>query len=269
MWNRLTMIFPPASVGHLPATWQTATLMVFRPLRSRSTRRSSRGFCQNQAASAETPEYFRRVIDEAGVSLVFYDPVREPRVHRGYTAFRLDMFYDASFQYRWEDGAAGRRVTIQTEIGNLRYRISNRVELPQYLDRDDWWNNSLVRHEFDHVAMTVDPRVRMLFEHLCRNISPITRRLPRAAPVNDAVIKAIIQEEVERRYNAVIDLLIANEHALDAATGHGSRRLADRAAYFRSLLLEPNLKEHDFPFLAEVKDLLQTKAYQEAPLPYQ
>ncbi len=168
------------------------------------------------------------------MSFAFYDPVQEPRVHRGYTAFRLDMFYDASFQYRWEDGAAGRSVTIQTRIGNIRYRLSNRVELPQYLDNNDRWNDSLVRHEFDHVAMTVDPRVRMLFEHLCRKVAPISRRLPLASPINDAVVKAIIHEEVERRCNAVIDLLIANEHALDVATSHGSRQLADRAAYFRS-----------------------------------
>ena len=167
----------------------------------------------NQAALAETPEYSRRLIDEAGVSFAFYDPVQEPRVHRGYTAFRLDMFYDASFQYRWEDGAAGRSVTIQTRIGNIRYRLSNRVELPQHLDKNDRWNDSLVRHEFDHVAMTVDPRVRMLFEHLCRKVTPITRRLPLASPINDAVVKAIIHEEVERRCNAVIDLLIASEHA--------------------------------------------------------
>lgn len=243
--------------------------MVFRPASHPIHVAMVAWILSNQAALAETPEYFRRLIDEAGVSFAFYDPVQEPRVHRGYTAFRLDMSYEASFQFRWEDGAAGRNVTIQTHIGNIRYRLSNRVELPQYLDNNDRWNDSLVRHEFDHVAMTVDPRVRMLFEHLCRKVAPITRRLPLASPINDAVVKAIIREEVERRCNAVIDLLIANEHALDVATGHGSRQLADRAAYFRALLLEPNLQQHNFPYLVEVNDLLQTKAYQEAPLPYQ
>ncbi len=218
----------------------------------------------SQRASGEPPEYYARLIEEAAVSFVFYDPIRDPRPHRGFTTFHYDVRYRSTYRY-WVKGG---RIRIEPEIGSFAHRLSNEVLLPESLDHDRRWTDSLVQHEFDHVAMTVDPRVRMLIEQVCRVTPTIVRDLPSGTEVNGPLIDRLIHEVVEPRYQAVLNLLIANENDLDKVTLHGRHDPPDRRAYFKALFTESNLKRHGFPYLADVKSLLRKRAYLETPLPY-
>ena len=220
------------------------------------------------AAGGEPPDYFARLIDEGNVTFVFYDPVREPRTHQGYTTFRYDVSYQSSYQYRWLEQPTGRQLTIEAEISGVECVVSNQVELPNEFRSDRNWTNSLVRHEFDHVAMTVDPRARMLIEYLCKRTPTIVRTVASSTTVTDEMVERLIHETVDPRYQAVLELLFANEQDLDIQTRHGMGRLPDRRAYFGALFTEPNLKQHRFRFLEEVRPLLRTKKFREAKLPY-
>lgn len=226
------------------------------------------GWVCPEPVGAEPPECFARLISEGNVTFVFYDPVREPRLHRGYTTFRYDVKYRSNFQYRWTDQADGRQLVIEAKIDQIKCTVTNQVELPSSLDHNRRWTNSLVKHEFDHVAMTVDPRIRMLIETLCEGIPKIVRTLPASTPVTDESVERLLHEVVDSRYQAVLQLLLTNENDLDAQTRHGFHDLPDRNTYFRSLFTEPNLRRHRFPFLEEVRPLLRKKSYREADLPY-
>ena len=217
---------------------------------------------------AQPPEYFARIIDEGNVKFTFYDPAGEPRTHRGYTTFQLDVHYRSTYQYRWSDRENGRQLLVQPIIGQIDYRLANEVQLPETLNHDRRWREPLVKHEFDHVAMTLDPRVRLLIEQVCRNTPDIIRELPPGTQVTGALIDRLIHEAVEPRYQSVLELLVANENDFDRATLHGLRDLPDRREYFESLFTEPNLKQQNFPYLNEVKRLLREKSYREARLPY-
>jgi hypothetical protein len=220
-------------------------------------------------AVADPPAYFSHLIDAGKVTFDFYDPIRQPRIHRGYTTFHYDVSYRSSFQYQWVDQAGGRRVSIQPKIGQVKCTIVNEVQLPDTLNHDGRWTNSLVKHEFDHVAITVDPRVRMLIEHLCAGTPKIVRIVPKDTVIGDEFVERLIRELVAPRYQAVLKLLIANENDLDVQTRHGRWDLPDRREYFGSLFMESNLKQQRFPFLDEVRPLLGKKSYREAELPYQ
>ncbi len=226
------------------------------------------GWISGTLVGAEPPDYFARTIDDGNVTFVFYDPIREPRTHRGYATFRLDVSYRSNYQYKWMDLARGRQVTIKPKIGPITYKLVNEVQLPESLNHDRRWANSLVRHEFDHVAMTLDPRVRMLIEDLCEGTPDIIRTLPVGATLADEYLDGLVHEAVGPRYQSVLKVLIANEHDFDVHTRHGVRDLPDRRAYFGDLFTEPNLKQQRFPFLEEVKPLLRKKSYREAKLPY-
>ncbi len=217
---------------------------------------------------AEPPEYFARMIDEGNVTFKFYDPADEPRTHRGYTTFLFEVHFQSTYQYRWVDLADRRQVLIEPTIDQFTYRLTNEIQLPQDLNHDRRWADPLVKHEFDHVAMTLDPRVRMLIEQVCRDTPKIVRELPPGTQAKASLVDRVIREVVEPRYQSVLGLLIANENDLDRATLHGRRDLPDRREYFGSLFTEPNLRQHGFPYLNEVKQLLRSKSYREVPLPY-
>ncbi|MHB8900979.1 MAG: hypothetical protein ACYC6Y_19705, partial [Thermoguttaceae bacterium] len=217
---------------------------------------------------AEIPDYFSRIIKEGNVTFKYYDPVHAPQTHRGYTTFQLDVSYRSTYQYRWTDRPAARQLFVEPTVGSITYKLVNEVRLPDSLDHDRRWTDPLVRHEFDHVAMTLDPRVRLLVEHLCRSTPPVARELPPGTQPASALMDRLVHEAVEPRYQSVLQVLIANENDLDRVTRHGSRDLPDRRGYFGALFTEPNLKQHGFPYLDEVMPLLREKAYRQAELPY-
>lgn len=220
-------------------------------------------------AVAQPPHDIARLVKEGSVTFVYYDHDRAPRKHPGYTTFQFDVSYRSSYQYTWLDQNGGRQLSIEPKIGRLAYRLVNEIQLPKSLHNDEGrWSNSLLKHEFDHVAITLDPRVRMLIDYLCTGTPDISLDLLVRAQVTNEFIDRLIHEAVEPRYESVLKLLLANEKDLDEVTRHGLQKLPNRRKYFEFLFTEPNLKQHGFPYLEEVKPLLQSKAYREVELPY-
>jgi hypothetical protein len=224
---------------------------------------------------APVPEYFQRLIETANVRIEFYDPGQKPSRPRGHSAFRpgfstfrLEVNHRFTFQFQAVDRPDGRRVTIRPKLEEITYRLQNRVQLPGYLETERRWHHSLVKHEFDHVAITVDPRVRMLFGHLYGHLGPVVREVTRDVPIDARWVQAVVDGEVAARRQALLDLLVANEEFLDVATRHGAVRLKDRKAFFRALFSEENLRQQKFPYLNEVRDLVRQPKYLEAELPY-
>jgi hypothetical protein len=217
-----------------------------------------------------TPPYFQKLIDAGNVEFEFCDPRQDRHSHLGHTQFRLDVHHDGTFEHRWEVNHNKHNLVIAPKIGNITYRLTNRVRLPNRFASDsDWrWSHFLMKHEFDHVAMSTDPRVRMLIEHLYGGIRRIDRALPLDAKIDERLVLQIIDEEVAPRRSAVIQALLANQKLLDDATDHGTRPLPDREQFFRSLFTAVNLREAGFPYVSEVSDLFQTETYQNVVLPY-
>ena len=217
-----------------------------------------------------TPPYFQKLIDTGNVEFEFYDPRSTRHEHRGHTQFHLHVANECSFHRRWEVNRRRQHLTITLRIVNITYRLTNTIRLPERFDSDsDWrWNHSLVRHEFDHVAMSTDPRVRMLIEHLYGGIRKIERTLPLGKKIDDRLTLDIVDEEIAPLRKAVLEALLANQNLLDDVTRHGVRPIPDRAVFFRSLFTGANLREIEFPYLVEVADLVKTRAYRDVELPY-
>jgi hypothetical protein len=140
--------------------------------------------------------------------------------------------------------------------------------LPERLDTDRRWNDPLLRHEFDHVAVSTDPRAALLAEHLLRKIRKLTVAIDPRQPVDSQHVDQIVLEEIGRRREAVVDLIRANYLRLDEVTRHGARPLADRESFFKSLYTESELRKSGFRYLAEAANLLGSAAYRKTPLLY-
>ncbi len=222
-----------------------------------------------QQEPAPPREYFEGLVESANVRFEFYDPRREPHRHRGFTTYQLGISHHYGFRYDWvefDDG--GRRVTIRPKLKEITYTLENKVRLPRSLETDRRWSDPLVHHEFDHVAMTIDPRPRMLVEHLYRQLGPLARRVGGEAILDRSWGEAVVEEALRPRREAVLNLLLANEDLLDEATRHGAVRLKDRRAFFQGLFSEENLRRQQFPYLPEVRKLVRRRDYRQAKLPY-
>jgi hypothetical protein len=212
------------------------------------------------------PAYFRELIEAGNVEFDFYDPKTDFRRYRGFTEFKLSVRNHYAYTYRCDRTRRGGRwqVTIRPTIQDLTCRVAHLVHLPKYLDSDRRWDDRLVKHEFDHVAISVDPRVKMLTEHLLRSMRTIRVDVPRGTAIDDPFIRATIDKEIDKRVDAVYELLADNQEFLDEITEHGAKPISEREAFFRALFTKPNLDRAKFPYAGDVVDRLHSSAYRSA-----
>ena len=230
---------------------------------------SSTAVHAGHAPAADAPPYFKRLIEAGKVEFEFYDPQKTRRETLGHTQFDLHVRHRSSFQFGWSVGRSVRYLTIRATISDISPSLTHTITLPQWLDSDRRWNDRLMKHEFDHVAISCDPRVMMLVEHLYDGIDRIDLNVPSDTRVDNRFVEKIVNEQATSRLKAVIEAMKANQNLLDEVSRHGVRPIADRKKFFGSLYTEPNLKKIGFPYLDEVRDILRSKAYTEAELPYQ
>ena len=178
---------------------------------------------QGPSDPPSVPEEFQRLIESANVSFAFYDPRQQPRRLQGHTSYHLELSHECSYRYQGSDRNSGLRVVLRLTFQKIACHVENVVELPARLDTPRKWNDALVAHEFDHVALTVDPRLRMLAEQLYRSVSPLVLDVDRETPVDRAYLESQVDDSLAPRRQAILDLLIANQQYLDEVTQHGAQ----------------------------------------------
>ena len=219
------------------------------------------------AAQTDVPPYFKRLIEAGNVEFEFYDPEKTPREHLGHTRFELHVRHRSSFQFGWTVGRGVRHLTIRATVSDISPRLTHTITLPNWLDSDRRWKSRLMKHEFDHVAISCDPRVLMLVERLYDGVETIDQSVPSGTRIDNRFVEKLVNEQLNSRLKAVVEAMKANQNLLDEVSRHGVRPIADRKEFFSSLYTEANLKEIGFPHSGEVRDILKSRSYTEAELP--
>ena len=214
----------------------------------------------------KAPKELRSMIQDGSITLAFNsDPefVKE-NIGKAHFYMRLTQKYGYGFSKSKQNDRWQVKVTPKQVEPTLH--IEHVVRLPVKYKSDTVWSGRLLRHEFDHVAISLDPRPALLLEHLCRNLPPLERTLEAGEEPSDAVYKRIINEEIDRRRDAVNALIQANYVLLDQVSKHGLTAIPKRAEFFGKFFTKENLAEQNFPYVDAVIELLGSPAYQQAEL---
>jgi hypothetical protein len=199
------------------------------------------------------PPDLQPLIKAGRVTFKFYDAQKAPRQYRGLATFKVTLTYkQRPVVRRGRKGGQTRRLVVPQFL-KLAIHTRHEVLLPNDIATETFWSDTLVRHEFDHVAISSDPRVTRLLQHMLRNLQI---EIAEQAPSDEKRLNQLITDEVEKRWQAIHRLLEANYLLLDRVTEYGTRPLPDREAFFQSLFTKTNLDEMKFPYLGEVVDLL-------------
>ncbi len=220
------------------------------------------------ANRADAPIYFERLINSGTVAIKFYDPDKQPKNRLGKTEYDVTFRQKHKYKFEWTEDGDSRDVTVTIDVQEFDVNLRHVLKLPRRLDRPGRWRNSLMQHEFDHVAISTDPRARLLLDRLCRQVGPLKLKVPATQTLDDAFFNPLINKEVAKRRDAVTDLIQFNYDELDRLSKHGSLRLPKRRDFFRTRYREENLAKAKFPYQNEVKQLLDDDAYKNVVLHY-
>ncbi len=201
-------------------------------------------------------------LQQAGkVRFVYKDWKPDSGTFPGLTTFRIGHRIQWSHTRVDQLSTSLQSISVLPAVSLLEITIDHEMRLPTGHAFTNSFFSNLVAHEYDHVRISTDFRPRQLLDHLLRYPGPIEVPAPGEGAINDATIREVVNRELNARQSAVLALVSSNNEQLDALTGHGRKRLADRPAFFRSLYARERLQELNFPYLAQVETLLRSPAY--------
>jgi len=209
-----------------------------------------------------------KLLSGSRVEFDYYDPLTAPRRYPGEAKFVLRVRH--RFRYRYQTRPRGQQVelTVRPTITELEVGVEHTVLLPNYLETSPArWRHPLTRHELDHVAISADPRIDQIMQHLFRSVDEFRVVVDRSE-VTDAGIRKRIRDRLDRRHAAVSRLIAHNYDVLDRLTRHGALPIPRRDEFFRWLYEADNLAAAEFPYLDQVHELLETEDYRGAKLLY-
>ena len=264
-WSWAVLTFAVTCVGVPPDSWGQRGV----PTAPSKTAATAIPFKDTPAAKTAPPA-LRRMIEDGDVTVEFTDDPELVLQDKGKTRWHFDV--KRTYRYRHststKDGAQTVRLTA-TEV-NQEVRLWHRIRLPPkyYQNSPRVWYSRLMRHEFDHVAVSLDPRPKLLMQYLSQHVPPFERTLPPGEQRSPETYKRFVGDELQKRFAAVLQLVERNQNWLDDISQHGKVPVPNRLSFFPYLYTRERLQEAQFPYLAEALPLLGTEEYQKAVLPF-
>jgi hypothetical protein len=206
---------------------------------------------------AELPEGLRPLWERAGARLRLVDREQWPRPNDGWTDFRTDVDYQLVVRWR----GSGNRWRLIGRVTDWKVKRTAEVLLPSAYERLDIWSTPLARHELDHLRIVCHPRVDSLLDTLVRELPSILID----QPPDHATAEQLIRELIDSRIDAVERLVLHVNQELDRQTEHGLRPID--SDWLSQVYSEHDLKRCEFPFLADVQELVRGKRYRELTVP--
>jgi len=214
------------------------------------------------ASSAGIADYLAEM-DEVGKVEIQSDP----SVGRG-GRVKFILTWHQAFTYRnsWERRGGVTIVRIHPRI-RLTTNLRHEIRMPTGR-REEGWYARVLAHEYDHVAVSLDERPRLVFEHLVESLDALTAEVPGAPAVDSALVGRLINERVNEIGRAITRLIQQHYALLDTVTKNSMRDMPDRERFFRGLYTHERLLEFDFPFVDEVRGMLGSPENESAKLWY-
>jgi len=205
------------------------------------------------------PTCYQSLIRDGETTITF---VRDWPDSVGKTDFFLNLDWSYDYRYATRITAGVTDVSVTPLNVKLTPRLRHVIRMPVAWHHAEVWESRLLGHEFDHVAVSLDPRARALLLHLCSELPVYRFSMAGQEKPSDEQMREGINREIQRRQSAILELVRANYVALDKVSQSGRAAMQDRKVFFESLYTQLNLEAAKFPFRQEVAALLESEQYQ-------
>jgi hypothetical protein len=183
------------------------------------------------------------------------------------TFFRIHA--ETKYQYKVGDPKLD-----DEDTDRMKARVRAKVRIPEmHLSHDlyfmSWmqprepWADPLLLHEFDHVAISTDPRLRQIILRVLTAPLECWVRWPRGEMATREAIQEAVNAAMNDRIVELERLVQAQYDALDRQSRDGRDTIPDREPFFLQLYGVDSMRNCGFSFIDEVKGLIQEKPSKE------
>ena len=118
-------------------------------------------------------------------------------------------------------------VKILVQFRFIELTLTHDVWLRNPPDAEGFWDEPVVRHEFDHVKLSSDPRIEKYFRNSTKKIEQMRVPLSQISGINgqvsDSKVQALIEERMKQTLQNTTDYVRIRYRELDRVTQHGLR----------------------------------------------
>jgi hypothetical protein len=229
---------------------------------------------ENPSNSAETPHpwiatsppAFARLIDKGQVQIITDNQRLASTGKSALTFFQFILDY----RYRYDitrvrpvaDDPSLAQGDIIARVRLTKLDWGHTVILQTTYQPAKPWESMLLQHEFDHVSISTDPRLKKIAEEVLVHPIRCTVSWTRAQGLQGEIVDSAVKEEMTARISELERLVQTNYDALDRETRDGQANLRERFKFFQELYSAPWLRKSEFKYLDSMHSLTQDSANQ-------
>ncbi len=140
----------------------------------------------------------------------------------GETHYVISYRYNSEAKWRLSRDAQGARVlVIDAGFNRVRWKPRHVIWLRDKPAAGEFWSDSVLLHEFDHVRISTDPRVAKRFAELLRQRRVIRHLLQPGEVAGRELTDKLVERQARAVFDELTELIAIRYRELDRETSHG------------------------------------------------
>ena len=197
---------------------------------------------------ATIPPDLARLVAVGQVSIAVDEEAVQAARRSALTLFQFSIAY--RMQYRLSrlssSSSQADRVQLSVRFFDLRTDLVHRILLSEKYRPSQPWVSPLLQHEFDHVAISSDPRLLAMIQSLADERQQWTVEVAAKTSVDRPWVEDQIRKYVAEYQRSLEELVNSYYQQLDLASNQGQQLIGDRSQFFLNLYAEKGLEASPF-----------------------
>ena len=211
---------------------------------------------------AEAPGEFVRLIDRGNVKIVVDDDLVKKASKSALTVFKFVVDYD--FKYRHQTLGYDRETNtwhskIVAWMDQPKVKIEHKICLKSDFQPTSPWESKLLRHEFDHVAISSDPRMLRIMKWAMQQRREWTGKWEQTNSPSEQDIRIAILEKITVEVNALEKLVQTQYVILDQESSQGMTEIEARASFFQGLYSIEGIEKCKYSLTPSMREFVKRK----------
>lgn len=215
----------------------------------------------------EVPSHLHRLIEEGSVVFQMNDEKLRQANRAALTEFQFKTEYRTRYEF-----ALARVGVMRANVRFVKhsFELQHVVTLSSdFAKSSTSWKDKLLRHEFDHIAISSDPRIKKLASKLLYANLQIELSAQFAEPQRNQETDRLVSEAFDRRRAELERAIRVAYEQLDANSSNGMEAISNRSDFLDALYSAEWFQSNGFDLTSEHASFLKSRNYQRRGEHYQ
>jgi hypothetical protein len=214
---------------------------------------------ENHPWIAHAPGEFVRLIDKGNVKIQVDDALIRKTGKSALTIFRFAVDFD--YKFRVESMESGARTgswkfRIVSWMDEPKIRQEHTIFIPSSFQPLEPWRSQLLRHEFDHISISTDPRLAKIFQRVLQRRKNWIAVFEQKDAPNESQLRERVQEDIAQTVKNFESMIQLQYDFLDKISSEGMATIDSRSEFFQDLYTVAGLERCRFEYLATIKSFV-------------